>query len=267
MGVRRIKKPYRVRRKKSIFRSKFFWFNILFLLITGGFIYLFFFSSLFQLKEIHISGNQKINESEIENLIKERASQNFFSLLPTNSIILVNLGKIKKDALETFPQISEISLKREWPNKLVAEAKERKPVAILCKNDRPCFYIDEEGVIFEEIFQVDPGYLLIKNLIGETPTKLGETVIEKEVLGSLLDTINQLERNFKIEIAEFIIYSSERLNAKTSEGWQIYINLKGDLSWQLTKLNLVLEKEIPFEKRGNLEYIDLRFSRVYYKYK
>ena len=28
---------------------------------------------------------------------------------------------------------------------------------------------------------------------------------------------------------------------------------------------LVLEKELPQEKRGSLEYIDLRFNKVYYK--
>ena len=67
-----------------------------------------------------------------------------------------------------------------------------------------------------------------------------------------------------MEISSYV--SEKRLNTKTSEGWEIYFNLKGDLNWQITELGLVSEKQIPLEDRGELEYIDLRFSRVYYKY-
>jgi len=69
-----------------------------------------------------------------------------------------------------------------------------------------------------------------------------------------------LERAPNLKILEVSIISEERLNAKTSEGWEIYFNLEGDINWQLTKLGAVLEKEIPPEKRENLEYIDLRFG-------
>ena len=62
-----------------------------------------------------------------------------------------------------------------------------------------------------------------------------------------------------------VIVSEERLNVKTSEGWEIYFNTADDLDWQVQELALVLEKQITPEKRRNLEYIDLRFSRVYYK--
>jgi len=55
------------------------------------------------------------------------------------------------------------------------------------------------------------------------------------------------------------------LDAETTEGWTVRFNLKGDLDWQVTELRLALEKQISPEKRKSLEYIDLRFSRVYYK--
>jgi len=96
---------------------------------------------------------------------------------------------------------------------------------------------------------------------------LGNKVIEKEFLSSILDTESKLENNLKIPVEEVLVVSDERINLKTSEGWEIYLNPKGDVDWQLTKLSEVLEKEIPLEKRGNLQYIELRFGNFApYKY-
>jgi hypothetical protein len=96
---------------------------------------------------------------------------------------------------------------------------------------------------------------------------LGEKVIDEKILEFILNSDNKLKEELKINIIEFDLLSQERLNVKTEEGWEIYFDLKGDLNWQTEKLTLVLENEIPPEKRGDLEYIDLRFTRVYYKYK
>jgi hypothetical protein len=68
-------------------------------------------------------------------------------------------------------------------------------------------------------------------------------------------------------IVEISIISNERLNIKTFEGWLIYFNPKEDLDWQTQKLDLVLEKQIPLEKREELEYIELRFgNQAFIKY-
>jgi len=53
------------------------------------------------------------------------------------------------------------------------------------------------------------------------------------------------------------------LDVKTSEGWEIYFNLKKDINWQLTELDFLLKERIPPDKKGNVEYIDLRFERIY----
>ena len=53
----------------------------------------------------------------------------------------------------------------------------------------------------------------------------------------------------------------------TKEGWRILLDLKENMEWQQTKLQLVLEQKIPLEKRGELQYIDLRFGdQAYIKY-
>jgi len=267
MPARRFRKPYRIKRKKSIFRNRFFWLYILFFLALSGLTYLLFFSSYFQLEEVRIFGNQKVERGNLENLVKDQCSKKIFFVFPTQSILLFNSKKTKNIITENFPQISEISIKRRLPNQIDLEIKERAPFGVWCRNNVPCFYFDQEGIIFEEVPEGTLNNILIEDKTEKENIKLGQKIIEKGVVDFALEIKSQLSDNFGIEITGYTVPSAERLNAKTDQGWEIYFNQKEDLSNQITELIAVLESEIPAENRGNLEYIDLRFSRVYYLYK
>jgi hypothetical protein len=66
----------------------------------------------------------------------------------------------------------------------------------------------------------------------------------------------------------FLLFSEDKLIIKTAEGWEIYFTLQKDSDWQIAKLNAVLEEVVTAERRGDLEYIEVRFSnRVFPKYK
>jgi len=262
--MKNFRKPYRLKKKKSILKSRFFWLTILILIIFGGIFYLIFFYPLFQIKEIEISGNQKIFKENLENFLKEKINQNFLFFSSTKSIFLINFSQIKKELFKNFPQIDEINLKRKFPNSIVLQINEKKPVAIFCKEE--CFFIDEEGIIFESTL-IEPNFFILKKEIkGEII--LGQEVIKKEQISKILEIDSKLKNELKILTKEILVVSEERFNVKNLENWQIYFNFKENLDWQLTKLRTVLEKEIPHEKRKNLEYIDLRFGNFApYKYK
>ena len=63
--MKRYGRPYRVRKKKSILRKRFFWVFFLFFLALGSLAYLFFFSSVFQIKAVRISGTGGVSQEEI----------------------------------------------------------------------------------------------------------------------------------------------------------------------------------------------------------
>jgi len=264
--MKKYRKPYRVRKKKSIFRNRFFWLGILILIIFGGFFYLICFSSFFQIKEIKISGNQKVPTADLQNIIQNRIEKKVL-FFRSKGIFLADLNKINGAILEKFPQIAQANLDKKFPNTLLAQVEERKPIAIFCQGER-YFFLDKEGIIFEEVSEVGIEYLKIKNLTLIEDLKLGEEVVKKEVLPKILEIESKLRENFKISAEEISILSEDRLNAKTLDGWEIYFNPQKDLNWQLTKLNAVLEEEIPLERRKDLEYIELRFGNFApYKYK
>ncbi len=272
------KKYAKVRKKKSAFGSKFFWFSFLFSIALGVMFYFGVFSSVFQIKEIKVSGNTKLSIENIESIIFEGINTKI-AFFESKSIFLTDLNKINEKIRQEFPQIAQIKLKREFPGVVSAQVEERKPVAVFClalqsspfaegldleeqEEVEDCFLIDKNGVIFEKISEVNK-FLIIKNLDSKINLELGKNIIEENLLSEILKIENKLKKDLEIKVEEISIISEERLNVKTIEEWSVYFNPKKDINWQLAKLSLVLKERIPPEKRKNLEYIDLRFEKIY----
>lgn len=238
----RYKRPYRIKRKKSALRGRFLWLSILTLIVTGAALYFLFLSDFFQIKKIAVAG-QGASLEDIEFLI------------PKTNIFFFNTQKIEQVIVSSFPAVAKAKINRTLPDSLAIVITERKAAAVWCENGK-CFLTDNKGTLFGESQEND----LIK-ISG------GKELLNQEKIDRLLGISSTLKNKLEINIQEASLISEERLNLKTAEGWQIYFNLKGDLDWQIQELGLVLEKQIPAEKRTGLEYVDLRFSRVYYKYK
>jgi len=262
MAKPRKRKPHRIEKKKSIFQNRFFWLVLLILISTGFLFYFVIFSSTFQIKEIKITGNQKVAKENIQKIIEEKIKKSFL-FLNSKSIFLINSGEINKSLLEKFPEVSEIDLKRKFPDILIVEIKERVPIGIWCQ-EQDCFYIDKEGIVFEKSPSEDK--LIIRPGFEETGIFIGKEVLEKNYLEAILEILEKVKENLKIDIKEFVIFKEGRLNAKTSGDWEIYFDIQGDISQQISNLILVLEEKISPEKRRDLKYIDLRFgNRIYFK--
>jgi hypothetical protein len=254
MKAYRYRKPHRFKKKKPIFRNRFFWLGVLIFIFITSLFYFLFFSETFQVEKIIITGEKKIPKEAITTFI------------PKKNIFLTDLGKIKEDILNNFPQIAEVEIKRGFPDVLNILVVERLEVANWCQVDR-CFLLDKEGVIFEETLP-ETDLIKIINRQSINSFSLGERVIEKKQLSQILDIDDKLKSELEIPIREFIISAEDKLITVTTEGWEIYFNFQKDMEWQLTKLRAVLEEKIPPEKRKNLEYIDLRFGNFApYKYK
>jgi cell division protein FtsQ len=263
--MRKYRKPYQFKKKKSILKNRFFWWGIVTVILMGGIFYFFFFFEIFQIKKIEITGLEKTPPIEKIKTITKKNAENIIFFFKTKSIFLVNLNELEKEILKNFPQIEKIDLKRKFPDTLLLQIKERKPVAIFCGKIN-CFFIDKEGIGFEATERKQDFILLKKKVDQEI--NLGEKIIEEKKLSKILEVQIKLKNELKIFSEEILLISEERFNIKTLEGWQIYFNFQEDLSWQLTKLKALLEKEISPEKRKDLEYIDLRFGNFApYKYR
>lgn len=267
----KLRKTRRLKPKRSIWRNKFLWSAVLLLCAAGTIVYFVFLSPYLQVANVNISGNQEVKIDELQKFVSERIGHGFF-IFQTKSIILVSPAKLRAEMLELFPRLSEAELSRRLPRTLVLTVQERKPAAIWCRQEAEgrdsirCFSIDLNGVAFREVgLESSANLPILRGQNSNETFRLGSAVIQKDTLEKVLALEKELGGALHIETKEAILLPENRVNIATKEGWEIYFELPLDLSWQMTRLKLLLEKEIPAEKRPGLEYIDMRYSKVYYK--
>ncbi len=273
-------------RLKKILKNRFFWFGIIGCLLLGGSVYGIFLTPLFQIRHIEIWGNEKIPPEKIQELAQEYIPKKF-GFFQINHLLLANTSKAAENIKIGLPEMESVVIVKSFPNKIKIVVKERGAIAVWCqtkeytveiensetqekKSFRQCFVLDAHGVIFEK---KEPEREVIISEEGKNNAALGEQVIDRELLARILRFQKQLDsfalfEDVGLRVLTLSVVSKERVKAKISEGWEIYLNPIEDIDWQITKVKLVLEQEISSAKRPNLEYIDLRFGdQAYIKYR
>lgn len=271
------RKPYRIKIKNSFVKSRYFWFPIIFLIIISTIFYFFVFWGKIQVSKIKISGNKNVESQNIKNAISDKINRKILSLpipsflktggnwtVSSKSIFLVDKNAVKEEILNDFPEIDSVKIEKKFPNSLVLEIRERTSVAVFCQNEK-CFSIDDKGIIFKTETESLDGKLVIRLLGSQNDFALGQEAVGKDIIDLIHKIEKNLNDNFQVEVKGAEISLPERLNIETSENWKVYFNLKSDIDLQITKLNFLLKEKVLSEIRKNLEYIDLRFNRAYYK--
>jgi len=261
------KKKFSPRKKKrnNLVKTKFTWLFISFLMLFFIIFYFVCFSSFFQISDIKIFGNKKISFESLNEIVSKKVTHRL-GFFYSQSIFLVSSNSLRETILKTFPVISDVSIKKKYPKVLLVKVKERNPVALFCCQEANCFYADKEGVIFEKTDYKKGDFIIKNNDFFCDSRVISERLAKPEEMNKILKIKKRL---FNINILSHSaeIISEQRLNFTTEEGWDIYFNPKESLDWQLDKLKFLLREKIEPEKRKNLSYIDLRFTRVYFKYR
>jgi len=250
------------RRRKSLLGRKKIIYCLLVVIILIILLYLTCFYSFFQVKGVKISGNNKVSSEEIESVVSNNISRKIL-FLESDSVFLIDLYGIKKKVLNEFVLIKSVSFDRDFPDKLIVSVEERIPLAIF-EGRNGIFFIDEDGVIFEEVEEREE-WLTIKGNNFQENLYLGLVVISTEEMKKITEAEKGLKK-LEVNPASVEIVNNKRMNFKSSEGWNIYFNLKEDISSQIFNLEVLLKEKISPEVRRNLEYVDLRFgNQLYYK--
>ncbi len=249
------RKPHRYKKRKPIYRNRFFWLGLLAIVFFFSIFYFLFLSGFFQVEKIIISGENKVSAEEINSAVESKL-ENKILFWPTKSIFLVNLAEMEKDVLASFPQLAEIEIKRNFPDGISVILIERKGLAQWFSGEQ-YFLLDSAGIVFEKMAETDPNLAAIEK-VGQV--ELGEGVINPNDLNKILEIDYQMKTDLKIPVKDYLIYAEDKLTVLTQEDWEIYFNLQTDVKWQLTKLKTVLEEKIPQERRKDLQYIELRFG-------
>lgn len=273
------------RKRKSIFRNRFFWLFVIIFIVLAGLFYFFLFSPVFQIKKISVQGTFLTNPSEVEEIVGRMAERKilFFTF---RSIFVFNKEQARQLILERFLAIDNVIFQKKLPYHLAVRVEERRPRIMFCplasdslvdssslkevrEKRENCFLVDKQGLAFYTANQdliTNPAIMVFSEI---DQAELAKTVIPKEVLEFIVWADYKLQGKVKMAISEFIV-SSSKVEARTDAGMAIYFDSQKDLNRQIEDLMLVLENEIFSQKEKGLsqqeiEYIDLRFDKVFYK--
>lgn len=251
--------------------------RIMFYLLLIGFVlvsvYMFFLSPYLQISNIKITGTREINSEEVRQKIESSLNGKYFGVIPKNNLLFVSQKRIEDVLTGYFKKIRTVSVMKKFPDSVSLNIDERKALLVWCGGEK-CFLLDENGTAYSEADFNSPefiqNHLLQINDSSGREVLLGEKVIDSAYEKYVLDVRDALSLLDLDVIDEYKTPSriAEEIRIGTSQGSQIYFSLQFPLESAIFTLDTVFKKEIPVEKRGEIEYIDLRNeNKVFYKFK
>jgi len=275
----------------------------LFFVFVAGIFYGLIFMPLFRIEKVFIDGTGKEFNDEVIEIASQKLGRKIFKKIPVNNQIFLPDKDIASAILNKFPEIKAVnttfSLK---DHSLKINLQMRQSSAIWCRDIRQavftmissstvetiksgepqslpetqpalpdaenCFFVDSEGFVFKPAPILSGGSAPIVYEHMDRDLNIKEIVSNSKALKFILETKKQLDAA-NLNLTDFVISNQTPgdLEIISPDGWKIILNLDKSPAVQINALKRVLEKEIK-EKRGQLEYVDLRVeNRVYYKLK
>ncbi|MEF9425638.1 MAG: FtsQ-type POTRA domain-containing protein [Candidatus Mariimomonas ferrooxydans] len=141
----------------------------------------------FPVKNILVSGNYHLEESEIKDTVNIRDG---------SSLVELSLDELKA-RLERNSWIKKVSLRKRFPDTIMVNVEEAVPKALL-SIDKKIFLIDTGGNVLEEIEDESTSFLPV--IVGINPKKDRGGILEAMKLINALDENDILSRKESIEI-------------------------------------------------------------------
>jgi len=251
-------------------------YRILFIVLFLGLFYFLFFSEWLQIQRIVIEGNKNTDKKLILDSVEPYLHKKVLAIFPSNNFFWVREGSIENEAKSNFRRISEVKIKKEFPNTLILQIEEKKAVLLFC-NEKGCLWVDEDGASYNQSSYSEAVADSTDVVIVEDSSH-SDLVVGQGITDSVyVSFANDLWRGFPEKTGKELlklstpIPSAREIRAETKEGWMIYFDVDSGIERSMNLLSEVLgqikEKEGE-EKAKCLDYIDLRVrDRVFYKLK
>lgn len=259
------------------------------LLVVVGIIYTLFFTKLFEIQKINVTGGS-------DTLDEQSALNASFQEYLGKSLLTLNVPLIEAELLKAYPYLKTLDVRRDFFHTLtvVLETYESKANVRVDYEDgtQQFFVINEEGyisgtgisdenlpTIVMDVTSTDailPTESTDEEIIEEAGSEdttttddpsesknrfaLNEELIPKETLETLLETAKDFEGKFNMQILEIhYLKQARELHLLTERHFTVWLDLTQDLNVQLTKLKKSLGSTFNIYEMP-LDYIDLRIS-------
>ena len=274
-------------RRKVKKRTSFNWaklgvvFLIICFLIFVGWVLLM--SPVMKITEVEVEGYN--NQTEVLNRINKLKEEKFFNKFSRDNLILFSKNKLKQQIQQDNLVIKNVTVKKQFPNKLIINIIPRKKIVLWHFQDK-CQLRDLEGVLIKNIDCRIENTEDLNRQCQDKKVTAGLPCLPMSIDGNLQENDpKDIQRSSQIgwQILDFLkrtIYFNENISFRVPDvGWaEIYVDnpqygkllfsTTDNLEQQLQSLKLLLEKKLSLSQLQQMDYIDLRLeNKIIYKLK
>lgn len=221
--------------------------------------------STLTLETITVEGGQTISHVQVQEAVAGTLTGNYFGLIPKRfawtypevdaMAAAASIGRVKNPTVE---RISGTELK--------VIVDEYLPFALWCEeeNEVQCYFIDKEGVAFDQAPVLDGGSMYRFYTLGDKP-ELSKVMTDKNTIKEIVAVADALESRFNLPITKIELDMVGDVFFRVVGGGEIKTTTKVPAEKLLENLALVLSTDdFKDVTAGSFQYIDLRFgSKVF----
>lgn len=213
-----------------------FIFKLIFVAALGYFIYFFFFSNFFYIRDIKILGTETIDKQEFLNIVNYQLEQKHYKIVPNRHILFFSKQDLEQRLYQEY-LFSNLEIVKKLPDILEIRLKERQGSLVWVTNSN--FYLmDYQGIIIKTLSRPKRKLLLpifnitnqpitnpeSENIDGEETTEINpETDTETEETPEITEEEKIIEYIKEENYTNFpFIYDD--LNQNTQLGVQVLKN-------------------------------------------
>ena len=281
----------RLHKQKILKKIKFCVFLFLVLLFVGGVVWVIFFSPVFEIKKINLSGEDPSDAtaftSFLDTSIESRSWLNmkpfytgFLKKLSYNdkNSLFQNFGALENGFKENFPEYSDSQINFNWWNQTLNLVVSKRVLAALWCDESKCGLVDENGIYFKDLTISDKqtllqdsdytNYFLLEGQFKGTaqPIIIGSLVASPETIKNLKNWYDGCKGNIIAYREIFLNESSlECFSAATILGMPLTFNPASDVSEVLRAI-----KELQIQTKSNPNWQGLAsinfcfYPKIYY---
>jgi hypothetical protein len=225
-------------------------------------IWFLFFSPVFKINKIVVSGVGENTAKEIEAIAWDKAQNKIFG---KNNLLLFSKNELK-EALNEKYFLHELKIKKQLWHTLKIDLIEEQQAAVWLE-DNKYYYLGSEGDVINEVDPLNINRLafpIIENLTG---VKIDgrQAKIDKPTVDFVLGLFNEFkDQKHSFDIEKFIVDSEiDTVKMQVLAGPKIYFNIKEPVTDQAQRLDLIIKEKLKDTFMAK-EYINLKFGNNIY---
>lgn len=181
--------------------------------IIGVIGYYLFISPYFLLKDISVSGTERVSIEQVQNALREAGKERWF-FIPKTHLLLLSKNYAEQLIIERLPLVKELnSFKRVWPDKVEVEIVERRP-GFAFEVGGQNYLIDEEGVAVKELDDLS-GLPHVIDQVNED-MKVGEQLTNTKLVAFILSASRQWPSKIQPALKEIKVPGKQLLRCNLS---------------------------------------------------